>query len=55
MLPLLSRAGGCDKLRRSHRDDERIVLRLRVTVRVESARAAESALSIVRPQTDAQI
>ena len=53
--PLLSRAGGCDKLRRCHRDDERIVLRLRVTVRVESARAAESALSIARPQTDAQI
>ena len=47
--PLLSRAGGCDKLRRCHRDDERIVLRLRVTVRVESARAAESALSIARP------
>ena len=46
--PLLSRAGGCDKLRRCHRDDERIVLRLRVTVRVESARAAECALSVAR-------
>ena len=48
--PLLSRAGGCDKLRRCHRDDERIVLRLRVTVRVESARAAECALSVARQE-----
>ena len=48
--PLLSRAGGCDKLRRCHRDDERIVLRLRVTVRVESARSAECALSVARQE-----